>query len=77
MHAGAENLASVVEQVARRCTWHRGHRHCRHYDSGPGINLYLGDGGRRDRGWRGDRGGKSYGYRSGGGQRGDRGGNRD
>jgi hypothetical protein len=35
-----------AEQVAQRCWYHRGHRHCRHVERhgyGPSINLYLGD----------------------------------
>jgi hypothetical protein len=40
---------SATEQIARRCWWHRGHRHCRHthrdyrgYGYGPSINLHIG-----------------------------------
>ena len=50
---------SLAEQIARRCWWHRGHRHCRHtgrrhyreYGYGPSVNLHIG-GGRHDRGHR-------------------------
>ena len=52
---------SLAEQVARRCWWHRGERHCRRVDNrdhddrgsreygyGPSVNLNIG-GGRHDR----------------------------
>jgi hypothetical protein len=41
--AGAQTGDTVVEQVARRCYWHRGHRHCRFYSYRPGVSVYIGD----------------------------------
>jgi hypothetical protein len=46
------SAVSSVEKAARRCWWHRGHRHCRyyrdygyyphHYGYGPSIRFYWG-----------------------------------
>lgn len=46
----AAQESSVVEQVAQRCWWHRGHRHCRwvppvysyYYAPRPAFSFYYG-----------------------------------
>ena len=34
MKAGLQNSNSATQEVARRCYWHRGHRHCRYFGFG-------------------------------------------
>jgi hypothetical protein len=48
MKAGLQNGNSATQEVARRCHWDRGHRHCRYYGYGPGVSIDIGRG-RRDR----------------------------
>jgi hypothetical protein len=35
---------SAAQEVARRCYWHRGHRHCRYvgHGYGPGVSIHIG-----------------------------------
>jgi hypothetical protein len=42
--AGLQNGNTVTEEVARRCYWHRGHRHCRYYGYRPGVSIHIGRG---------------------------------
>jgi hypothetical protein len=47
---------TLVEKAARRCWWHRGHKHCRYYrEYRPGFNFYIGPGYRHRHGHWGHR----------------------